>query len=258
VSGEGSQIRALSRRSIARSVRQPVLVVPGLVFPLFMLAVLSSAGKKITDIPDFPTHSYITFIIAATLIQGAASACTVAGNAMGNDVETGFLSRIAVTPAKVPSLLIANLAGVALLGFLESVLYLVVGLLAGASVKAGFAGAVVAIAIVVVIVLAFGAVGLFLAIRTGSAMRAQGGFVLIIGLLFLSSMMMPRNLITATWFKDIATYNPMSYLVEAPRSLFISGWDTQALALGLGIATALLVLFLAGAARGLRASVMKK
>ena len=39
-----------------------------------------------------------------------------------------------------------------------------------------------------------------------------------------------------TWFHDVATVNPVSYLIECVRSLIITGWDTRALALGFGIA----------------------
>ena len=37
--------------------------------------------------------------------------------------------------------------------------------------------------------------------------------------LFLSSVNLPRNLIEQDWFRAIATYNPVSYLVEGVRSL---------------------------------------
>ena len=53
--------------------------------------------------------------------------------------------------------------------------------------------------------------------------------------LFISSMAMPRNLIGVTWFRDVATANPVSYLLECVRSLIITGWDPEALALGFGI-----------------------
>jgi ABC-2 type transport system permease protein len=258
VSSSGSQVRALARRSVARSLRQPILVVPSIFFPLFMLAVLSKAGSSITKVPDFPTKSYITFIISATLIQGAAGACTAAGNSLGNDIETGFLSRISLTPVKMPALMIANLAGVAVLGFFETCLYLIVGFLGGASLKAGIGGAIAVLGIAMIVVLAFGAAGLFAAATTRSAQQAQGAFVIVLGLLFMSSMMMPRNLITSSWFKTVATYNPMSYLVEAPRSLFLYGWQAQTLELGVGIAAGLLVLFLLASTVVLRGSVLKK
>ncbi|MFL5859999.1 MAG: hypothetical protein ACJ780_04360, partial [Solirubrobacteraceae bacterium] len=56
---------------------------------------------------------------------------------------------------------------------------------------------------------------------------------------------LPRNLIKASWFREVATYNPVSYLLEAMRSLVITGWDARALALGFGFALALLVITLA-------------
>ena len=43
------------------------------------------------------------------------------------------------------------------------------------------------------------------------------------------------------WFRDVATVNPVSYLIEGVRSLIITGWDAQALALGFGIAAAIAV-----------------
>ena len=66
-------------------------------------------------------------------------------------------------------------------------------------------------------------------------------FSLILALFFLSSMAMPRDLITEDWFKTIATVNPLSYPIEAARSLFITGWDAEALALGAGIGVVILL-----------------
>jgi ABC-2 type transport system permease protein len=34
----------------------------------------------------------------------------------------------------------------------------------------------------------------------------------------------------------VATYNPVSYFIEAYRSLIVTGWDFEALALGFGLA----------------------
>jgi ABC-type multidrug transport system permease subunit len=46
----------------------------------------------------------------------------------------------------------------------------------------------------------------------------------------------PRNLIGVDWFRFIATVNPVSYLIECVRSLIITGWNADALALGFGFA----------------------
>jgi ABC-2 type transport system permease protein len=252
------QLGKLARRSVARTLRQPVLVVPNLVFPLFMLAVISAgAGDQAVQVPGFPTDDYTTFLLAATLIQGASGAMTVAGNTLGEDIGTGFFNRLALTPLSPRVLIGAQLAGVAVLGVFQAAIYLLVGLAGGASVGTGLGGALALIAVVLVVDLSFGSLGLLVAIRTGSTERLQGLVALALALLFLSSMAMPRDLITVDWFKTVATYNPMSYLVEAPRSLLIGPWDGEALALGCGIAGAIAILALAAATATVKRRVVR-
>jgi ABC-2 type transport system permease protein len=100
--------------------------------------------------------------------------------------------------------------------------------------------------------LGFGALGSFLALRTGSGEAIQGIFPLLFVFLFLSSMNAPRDLIGVDWFRFVATINPVSYLIECVRSLIITGWDWQALALGFGIAIVLAIVALTLAAWAMR------
>jgi ABC-2 type transport system permease protein len=76
-------------------------------------------------------------------------------------------------------------------------------------------------------------------------------------LLFLSSAFFPRNLIEQDWFRQVATYNPVSYLVEGIRSLVITGWDGQALAQAFGIAALMIAAFLALSAWALRTRLVR-
>ena len=102
------------------------------------------------------------------------------------------------------------------------------------------------------VALAFGALGAFVGLRTGSGEAVQGLFPVFFVFLFISSMNIPRNLIDATWFRDVATVNPVSYLLEGVRSLIIMGWDGQALALGFGITVVIVVVALTLATWALR------
>jgi ABC-2 type transport system permease protein len=70
--------------------------------------------------------------------------------------------------------------------------------------------------------------------------------------LFISSMNTPRDLIGVHWFRVAATLNPVSYMIECVRSLIITGWDWQALALGFGFVIVLGVVSLALASRSMR------
>ena len=235
-SSDRGQLGRLARRSVVRTVRQPALIIPTLIFPLFMLAVVSAGGSDVTEIEGFPTDSYVTFLLGAMMVQGASGAATMAGTGLGNDIGTGLLSRLTLTRLKPTTLIIGNLAGVALIGLIQAAVYLGVGLAAGASVEAGAAGAAALLGVCLLTILAFGAIGSLAAVVAGSGEQIQGLVALVLAGLFMSSMLMPRNLIEEEWFKQIATYNPLSYLVEANRSLLIEGWDGEALALGCGIA----------------------
>jgi ABC-2 type transport system permease protein len=55
-----------------------------------------------------------------------------------------------------------------------------------------------------------------------------------------------------TWFRDAATANPVSYLIEGVRSLIIVGWDTEALLLGFGIAAAVAAIAITASAWALQ------
>ena len=252
-----AQIGVIARRSVVRTLRQPFQIVPALVFPLVILAVNSAGIEDATDLPGFPTHSYLTFALAFTFVQGAMFAMMNAGTNLAADVETGFLNRLALTPLRGIALLVGMLAGVVALGLIQLTAYLVVGLISGAHVAAGPAGVLVIAALALLISLAFGTVGAALALRTGSGEAVQGMFPLLFVFLFLSSMALPRDLIQADWFRTVATWNPVSYLIEGIRSLLVTGWDGEALALGFAVGLAVLTAGLLAASRALRSRLVR-
>ena len=244
----GDQVRSLSRRSIVQTLRQPLIVGPTLLFPLFFLAVTAPALEGATEIKGFPTDSYLTFALGMIFVQAALSAVTTAGGSLAQDIHTGFLSRLSLTRMTPAALLIGSMAGTIVLAAISAAIYVVVGVVAGAEIESGVAGAFALVGLSVLFSLAFGSIGMFVALRTGDAESVQAVFPLLFSMFFLSSLIMPRDLIEKGWFEALATYNPLSYLIEAVRSLLITGWDAEALALGIGIALVICVVFLGAAA----------
>ncbi len=252
-----TQVGQLARRSVLRTLRQPAQIVPSLIFPLFLLAVNSGGLKDVTHLPGFPTDSYLTFALAITFMQGALFSVMNSGTDLARDIETGFLNRMALTPLRGAALLSGLLAGSFVLGLMQAVAYLIVGLAFGAELPAGVGGALVLIALSVAITVAFGTIGLFAALRTGSGEAVQGLFPVFFVFLFLSSMALPLDLIQTDWFHTVATINPVSYLLEAFRSLLIEGWDAGALALGFGIAAAIFAIGMTAAAGALKTRLVR-
>ena len=246
------QVFLLSRRSIIRTARQPANIAFALVFPLLLLAVNAGGLDAATRLPGFPADTFVAFALAVPFIQGALFATMNAGTDLARDVQTGFLNRLALTPMRGFALLAGQLGGVVAMGVVQAAVYLTVGLAVGVRLESGPLGVVVLFALAVLVTLAFAALGAFAALRTGSGEAVQGLFPVFFVFLFISSMNMPRDLIEIDWFRTAATLNPVSYLIEAVRSLIISGWDAQALALGFGIAVALAIAALVLAALALR------
>jgi ABC-2 type transport system permease protein len=252
-----TQVGQLARRSTLKTLRQPAQIVPALIFPLFLLAVNSGGLKDATNLPGFPTDSYLTFALAVPFMQGAIFAVMNAGTDLARDIETGFLNRLALTPLRGAALLSGLLAGAVILGLVQAVVYLAVGLIAGAELAAGPAGVLAIVALSVSITVAFGSIGLFAALRSGSGEAVQSLFPVFFVFLFLSSMALPLELIQTDWYRTIATINPVSYLLQAFRSLLIEGWDVGELALGFGIAAALLAIGMYAASAALKSRLVR-
>ena len=246
------QVGAIARRSVVRTARQPASVIPPLIFPIALMAVNAGGLRSSTDLPGFPTDSFLAFALAVPFIQGALFSTMNAGTDLARDVQTGFINRLSLTALRDWALLTGQLAGVALLGVFQVVFYLAVGLAAGVEFASGPAGIAVLLVYGAIVSLAFGALGAWLAFWTGSGETIQALFPVLFVFLFISSMNAPRNLIGVDWFRTAATLNPVSYMIECVRSLIITGWDWQALALGFGFVIALGLISLALASRALR------
>jgi ABC-2 type transport system permease protein len=246
------QVGAIAERSIVRTARQPASFIPPLVFPVALMAVNAAGLQSSTELPGFPTDSFLAFALAVPFIQGALFSTMNAGTDLARDIQTGFVNRLSLTALRDWALLSGQLAGVVVLGVVQAVFYIAVGFVVGVEFASGAAGVAVLLFYAAIVSLAFGALGAYLAYRTGSGETIQALFPVLFVFLFISSMNTPRDLIDVDWFRTAATLNPVSYMIECVRSLIIDGWNAQALALGFGFVIVLGVVSIALASHGLR------
>jgi ABC-2 type transport system permease protein len=252
-----NQVLLLGRRSVVRTLRQPAMIVPALVFPLMLLSINSSGLESATRLPGFPTDSYFQFALAIPFIQGALFSANSAGTNVASDIESGFLNRLSLTPLRRVALMMGQLTGILVLGLVQALTFVGVGIVFGDGIAAGPAGVIVLVVLSLTISLAFGCIGAFVALRAGNGEAVQGVFPLFFAALFLSSMSLPRDLIENDWFQTVATWNPVSYMLEGIRSLVIEGWDPEALALGFACAGGLALIALAAASSALRTRMVR-
>ncbi len=187
------QVGAIARRSVMRTFRQRALLVFPLVFPLILFAINGSSLSAARKIPGFPDVSYRTFALAVPFIQGALFVAVTAGTDLARDIQSGFFDRLALTPLRGSALLAGQLGGAAVVACVQSVVYLLVGLASGVGVASGVGGALVLLALSILIAFGFAGLGALIALRFGSGEAVQGIFPLLFVTVFLSSSSLPRN-----------------------------------------------------------------
>lgn len=216
------QIGALSSRSVLSLVRQPSLVLPSLVFPLFFVALGTASFTRAINIPGFPkVDSFLDFALAGSVVQGVLFGSVISATALATDIETGFFDRLLVAPSSRTSILIGRLAGAMVYGLAQTLFFTIVLFPFGLSIRSGLLGLIAMMIGGLLTALAVGALMSAMAIKTGSSEAVQGSFPLIFILLFFSSAFFPRQTMDGV-YRRIADLNPVSYLVEGFRSLTIN------------------------------------
>lgn len=217
------QTWAMSRRSITAILRQPATVAPAMIFPLFFAALGASSFSRATMLPGFPeVDSFLDFALAGAIIQGVLFGSTTGGTALATDIENGFFDRLLASPTSRTSILIGRLAGAAVFGAVQTVVFSAVLMAFGVTIKSGPVGMVVLVLSGALIGLGIGGLMAAMALKTGSAEAVQGAFPLLFILLFFSSAFFPRETMTGV-YRRIADVNPISYMVEGVRNLVIDG-----------------------------------
>jgi ABC-2 type transport system permease protein len=242
---------AIAWRILHNVVRNPALLVPSIMFPLFFFTAFAGGLSRVSDVPGFDERfpgDYTAFQFVFVLLQSAAFGGVFTGFGVARDFENGFTRRLMLAAPNRRGLVLGW--AIAALGrwAITAVLLTVVALIAGMQVGGNGVDL-------------FGLFGLALLVNvagvlwaTGVAMRIrsmQAGPLMqmpVFLALFFAPVYVPLGLLSG-WIGAVATVNPVTRLLESGRSL-IAGDPTE-VALAFGAALALVTLFGLWAMRGL-------
>jgi ABC-2 type transport system permease protein len=230
--------------------KNPALLAPSLIFPLFFFTAFAGGLSRVDNLPGFKfPENYTAFQFVFVLLQSAAFGGVFTGFGIAADFEYGFAQRMFLAAPR-RSAIIAGYALAALGRWgVTTVLLTVVALATGMQVGGSGVDLVALYSLAVLLNVA----GLLWACGVAMRMRTlQAGPLMqmpVFMILFFAPVYVPLDLLSG-WLKAVATVNPLTRLVEAGRSLIAGAPDQVALAFGLA---ALLVLgFAVWARRGLR------
>ncbi len=220
---------------LARNLRrQPIWIALLLIQPMFWLLLYSQLFRRITDLPGFGTTSYVDYLTPGIVIMTAFFSGTWAGMGMIEDLDRGVVERFLATPTHRSAIVGARVLQSALVGSIQALIILIVGiplgatnggpvgwlviLLAGALVGAGFSGI---------------SNGIALLTRQEATMIAIANFIGL-PLLFFTSILIARDLIPS-WMRWLSAGNPVEWAVRAGRGQALPGTGGGEILLYLGL-----------------------
>jgi ABC-2 type transport system permease protein len=230
-------------RTTHNALTTPNILIPSLAFPFFFFAAFVGGLSQLSNLPgfDFPA-GYTAFQFVFVLLQSAAFGGVFTGFGIARDFEWGFARRLMLAAPHRSAIIVGyGLAAIARWAVTASLLT-VVALIFGMNVGGNgvqIVGLYVLALLVNICALGWSA-GVASRLRTMQAGPAMQMPVFLI--LFFAPVYVPLTLLSG-WIHTVATYNPITYFLEAGRG-FISGEPAYVAgafgaALGLGILAAL-------------------
>jgi ABC-2 type transport system permease protein len=203
-------------------------------------------------IADFPAY-----LVATSLVFGAIN--SIGGQLVVEDIEAGYFTKLLTTPTSRLAILLGGLLGDAMRVVAVSMVVLLVTMPftqhGYATFATGLGGAAVVVALTAFWGLAYGAIYHAIALRTGSAAATQAAFPIFFPFLFLAPSFGPQESMSG-WVQAVAQVNPVTYMIEAQRTLTLTGWDAGQIAAAFAAVGALALITVTAALFALRSRVV--
>jgi ABC-2 type transport system permease protein len=222
-----SDTRYLFVRYLKKLIRNPILLFFSLVQPIIFLLLFTQLFERFANIPGFPAESYLIFATPGILLQNAFGSALQSGNSIVSDMDSGYLQKMLVTPVSRYAILLGRLTSDAFRVLIQSTIIMFLALLLGAKPVTGLLGVLLMLATIAFFGLAWSGISLAIGLKTRSSetVFAFGGF-LTFPLLFMSTALTPLDFMP-DWIQTVSMFNPISYTVDAVRTLMIDGFVWQ-------------------------------
>ncbi len=214
-------------RALTKIVRNPTLLFVNLFTPVLFLLLFSQLLQKLSVFLG-PSGSYLVYLTPGILVLNAVTGAFQSGMSIVNDLNSGFLSKVLLTPANRAAILIGRLLTDLLVVVIQSAIIIGLAALLGLVVATGIGGLLIIFVTLAFFALAWSGLLLAVGLKTKKAETVSAvGNLLVFPLLFVSSALFPIS-IMPSWAQTVSDYNPLSYVSNVTRGLVQGGlsWST--------------------------------
>jgi ABC-2 type transport system permease protein len=215
----------LGRRSLREAIRQPDALFMTMFIPIFFLVVNTGQAAEI-----FPSEStgflegqgYGAFQLPITLLLAASFG--MAALFLVEEIEGGYFDKLRAIPIPRYSIVLGRLVAEGLKGIVLSSVIVLLALPFGIEIASGIPGFVLLVLLSSLWGVVYAGFMQLIALKTRSAAATNSGGLIFFPLLFLTPNFVPRDMLTEP-MEVAATINPVTYLMEALRSLILDDLD---------------------------------
>jgi len=242
----------LGRRALREGIRTPEAIVPTLFIPLFFLVV--NVGQAAKIFPGSTTdflhgQGYGAFQLPASLLLAASFG--TAALFLVEEIEGGYFDKLRATPVHRSAIVLGRLVAEGVKTLLIASVIVFLGLAFGITIASGFLGFLLLIVLAAGWAVVYAGFMQIIALKTRSAAATNSAGLVFFPLLFLTPNLVPRNLLTHP-MRIAATYNPVTYVMEALRSLILQDLRWETIGLGYLVIAVSLAIMLALSVRVIR------
>jgi ABC-2 type transport system permease protein len=241
-----TKVWVLVQRSIREALRTPEALLPTLFIPLFFLVVNVGQAARIfpsDSTPFLGGQNYAAFQLPSSLLLAASFG--TAALYLVEEIEGGYFDKLRAAPVPRTAIVFGRLSAEALKSAAIAAVMVLIALPFGISIDSGPLGFVLLVVLTAAWAVVFSGFMQLIALKTRSAAATNSGGLIFFPLLFLTPNFVPRDLLTEP-MEVAATLNPVTYLMEALRSLILVDLDWGAILPGFAVVAAFgaLMLFL--------------
>jgi ABC-2 type transport system permease protein len=218
----------LSIRNIKQIWRPVMALIPSIFIPIFFFAVNSASLSAFAKVPGFPNVSYKEFIAPVAIFTAIFFSAGNAGIELVQDINNGYFKKLIIMPIHRLAIVLGKLTEVAVQSVMQGAIVIVLLLAVGVNFATGPLGILAIFAMLTLFAMGWSCIGMIAALRTQNARLVQSMFILVFPFLNLTTSQTPLKLLPPV-FATIATYNPVTYIVEGVRALVLSGWGSSAI-----------------------------
>lgn len=205
-------------RSLRHSIRNAEAMITAMMLPIMLMLLFTYVFGGALD----PSGQYVDYVVPGIILLCAGFGSSSTAVDVSQDMTNGIIDRFRTMPIQSISVITGHVVASLARNMLATFVVIAVALLVGFRPSAGLLDWILAIGLIALFIFAFTWLYAAIGLVAGSPAAAGSyGFALLF-LPYLSSAFVPTETMP-TWLQGIASYQPITPVIESIRGLLTGG-----------------------------------